>query len=132
MTGLQPILRSPAYLTLAKLILTSMFWFSGFAKLIDFQGTVEEFQHFNLYPAGALVFIVIVILLIGSILAIWGGHHAWIGAGALAFFTLLTIPIAHDFWNMTGMEAFKEKLVVMEHLTVVGALMLMAPAEGKP
>jgi transmembrane protein len=70
---------------------------------------------------------VIAIEIGGSLLIIYG-RHVWIGALILAAFTLATIPIAHDFWNMTGDQASMSKLFVMEHLAVIGALVLVAVA----
>ena len=52
------------------------------------------------------------------------GRLAWLGAGALAVFTLLTIPVAHRFWELQGDIAFMEKMFVFEHISVVGGLIL--------
>jgi len=68
---------------------------------------------------------VIVVQLCGSAMII-SGKHAWLGAGALAIFTLLTIPIAHAFWLMSGEYAFIEMMFAFEHVTVIGGLMVAA------
>jgi transmembrane protein len=52
----------------------------------------------------------------------------WLGAGALAVFTALTIPLAHNFWAMEEPLRTMEFYVVMEHITVIGALMVVACA----
>ena len=44
----------------------------------------------------------------------------------LAIFTALTIPIAHTFWTMQEPMRTLEFYVVMEHITVIGALMVVA------
>ena len=44
----------------------------------------------------------------------------------LALFTLATIPLAHDFWNMQGQAATLEKLWAQEHISIVGGLILAA------
>jgi transmembrane protein len=108
-----------------RIALTFMFWFSGLTKLIDFRGTVKEMEHFGLAPPAPIAAGVIVILLGGSGLII-EGHHVWLGALILGVFTLLTIPIAHDFWNETGEAAMVKKHFVVEHLSIVGALALVA------
>ena len=123
------ILCNRYFFLFSKIVLTFMFWASGLAKLFDYQGTLLEMRHFGLRPPALFAVAVIITELAGSVLVV-GGRHVWLGAGALAVFTLLTIPIAHDFWNMTGDAAFNEKMVVIEHLTVVGALMLVASARG--
>jgi transmembrane protein len=110
---------------LARIVLTFGFWASGLAKLIDFQGGVAEMAHFGLEPAVAFNIATIITQLGGSLLVILN-RWTWLGAGALAVFTALTIPIAHSFWTME--EPFKtmEFHVVMEHITVIGAMMVVA------
>ncbi|WP_377295667.1 DoxX family protein [Rhizobium sp. SGZ-381] len=109
----------------ARTVLTFMFWGSGLSKLIDFQGGVAEMAHFGLQPAVLFNIAVIITQLGGSALIILN-RHAWIGAGALAVFTLLTIPIAHNFWAMQEPLKTLEFYVVVEHVSIVGALMLVA------
>lgn len=110
---------------LARTVLTFMFWGSGLSKLIDFPGGVAEMAHFGLQPAALFNVAVIITQLGGSALIILN-RHAWIGAGALAVFTLLTIPIAHGFWAMEEPMKTIEFYVVVEHLSIVGAMMLVA------
>nr|WP_165221944.1 DoxX family protein [Allorhizobium pseudoryzae] len=110
---------------LARTVLTFMFWGSGLSKLLDFSGGVGEMTHFGLEPAVVFNIAVIITQLGGSALIILN-RHAWLGAGALAVFTLLTIPIAHNFWAMEEPMKTFEFYVVTEHLSIVGALMLVA------
>jgi len=110
---------------LARIVLTFMFWGSGLSKIIDFQAGVGEMAHFGLEPAALFNIATIVTQLVGSALIILN-RWTWLDAGALTVFTALTIPIAHNFWAME--EPFKtiEFHVVMEHITVIGALMVVA------
>ena len=110
---------------IARILLTYMFWASGIAKLVDFPAAVGEMTHFGLNPPAAFAIATIVVQLVGSVLVILN-RWTWLGAGALGVFTLLTIPIAHNFWTME--EPFKtiEFYVVMEHISIVGALMVVA------
>ncbi|MET0748651.1 MAG: DoxX family protein [Rhizobium sp.] len=110
---------------LARAVLTFMFWASGLAKLIDFQGGMAEMAQFGLQPAAAFNIAVIITQLCGSALII-ANRWTWLGAGWLAIFTALTIPIVHTFWKME--EPFKtmEFYVVMEHISIVGGLMVVA------
>ena len=106
--------------------LTFIYWGSGLDKLIHFGAAVEEMAHFKLNPPAVFAVATIVTQLIGSALLIKGGRLAWLGAGALVVFTLATIPIAHDFWNLQGQVAFLEKMTVFEHITVCGGLVVAA------
>ncbi len=109
----------------ARTVLTFMFWGSGLSKLIDFNGGVAEMAHFGLEPAVLFNVAVVITQLGGSALVILN-RHAWLGAGALAVFTLLTIPIAHNFWAMQEPIKTMEFYVVVEHISIVGAMMLVA------
>ncbi len=119
------ITATTAFGYLARIVLTYMFWASGIAKLVDFQGAVGEMAHFGLNPPAAFAIATIIVQLVGSALIILD-RWTWLGAGMLGVFTALTIPIAHTFWAME--EPFKtiEFYVMMEHITVIGALMVVA------
>ena len=105
---------------------TFMFWTSGFSKAAHFGDTLGEMAHFGLNPPWFFAVGTIVTQLAGSALVIFGGRYAWLGAAALALFTLASIPIAHDFWNMPPQAAFGERLIAEEHVSVVGGLMIAA------
>jgi transmembrane protein len=109
----------------ARTVLTFMFWMSGLAKLVDFPGGMAEMRHFGLEPAALFNITTIVVQLGGSALIILN-RRTWLGAGALAVFTVLTIPLVHHFWSMEEPFRTLEFHVAMEHLTVVGGLMVVA------
>jgi transmembrane protein len=109
----------------ARIVLTFPFWASGLSKLIDFSGGAAEMAHFGLQPAALFNVAVLVTQLAGSALII-ANRHVWLGAGALAVFTLLTIPIAHDFWNQTGPAAVTHLHSASEHPRVIAGLILVA------
>jgi transmembrane protein len=112
----------------AAALLTFIYWGSGIAKVTDFSMAQGEMAHFGLNPPAAFAIATIIVQLGGSLLVILGGRLVWLGAGALAVFTLLTIPIAHRFWELTGEAAFLEKMFVFEHITVVGGLIIVSIA----
>ena len=114
----------------ARTILTSMFWLSGIAKLADFNAGVAEMAHFGLEPAMLFNIATAITQLVGSALII-ANRWTWLGAGMLAVFTALTIPIAHNFWTMQEPFRTIEFYVVMEHITVIGALMVVAWKSAK-
>lgn len=122
---IEKIRLSPVFALVSRILLTFIFWSSGLAKLFDFQAAVAEMEHFGVLPAAPMAMAVIFVQLTGSALII-SGRHVWLGAGALAVFTIMTIPIAHAFWQMTGEKAFMEMMFAFEHITVVGGLMVVA------
>ena len=119
------ILSSRIVTVFARVLLTFPFWGSGLSKLLDFNAAQAEMAHFNLNPPIAFAIAVTATQLIGSALIILG-RHVWLGAGALAIFTLLTIPIAHAFWTIVEPQRTPEMYVAVEHLAVVGGLILVS------
>ena len=125
-TLIDTVLRSRVSYLLATALLTYIFWWSGLNKLLDFQSAVQEMEHFALKPAALFAALTIAVQLLGSLLIISASRWAWLGAGALAVFTLSTIPLAHRFWEMEGMVAFLEKALVQEHISLIGGLAVAA------
>jgi transmembrane protein len=123
--AIDAILDSRAASLAGRVLLTFPFWSSGIAKLVNWQATLGEMSHFNLNPPALFGAATIVTQLGGSALVLWG-PLAWLGAGWLAVFTLLTIPIAHAFWAMSGQAATLEMYTAFEHLALVGGLILAA------
>lgn len=110
---------------LARIILTFAFWGSGLAKLIDFKAGVAEMAMFNL-PYPELMNVLTIVTQLGGSLLIILNRWTWLGAGALAVFTALTIPLVHKFWALPEPDATKAFHTATEHITVIGALMLVS------
>ena len=123
---LNTLLQSRVYYTLATALLTYIFWWSGLSKIFDFSGAMAEMGHFGLRPAALFATATIALQVLGSLAIISASRWAWLGAGALAVFTLSTIPLAHRFWEMEGMVAFLEKALVQEHVSPIGGLAVAA------
>ena len=109
----------------ARIVLTFAFWGSGLAKLINFQEGVAEMAMFNL-PNPVLMNILTIVTQLGGSLLIILNRWTWLGAGALAVFTALTIPLVHKFWALPEPDSIKAFHTAGEHVTVIGALMLVS------
>jgi transmembrane protein len=119
------ILDRPAFAPVARVVLTFPFWFGGLARIWNFNAALDEIDQYGLHPAMQIACLVILFQLGGSLLVIMN-RRTWSGAGALALFTLATIPVAHDFWNLRGHAAQAELDIVKEHIGLIGGLMLAA------
>lgn len=119
------ILDSRAFGILARVLLTLVFWSSGLAKLFNFNANAAVMEGFGLAP-GWLFNAATLILQIGASLLIILNRYVWLAAGALAVFTVLTVPIAHPFWLKQGEEAFRDITVALEHVSVIGGLALVS------
>ena len=123
---LQRLLRHPALALFARIALTFPFWGSGIAKILYFDAAIAEMAHFDLHPAMLFGVATIAVQLLGSILII-ANRLAWLGAGALAVFTGLTIMLVHRFWSMTE-EPFRTIAfhTATEHVGIIGGLVAIS------
>lgn len=110
---------------IARVLVTYLFWSSGIEKLLSFHDAAVELGHIGLPAPQLLAAALVLTQLAGSALVIWG-RYAWLGAGWLAGFTLITIPIAHHFWDMPPPQRLMEMYLVREHLSLCAGLFLTA------
>jgi transmembrane protein len=125
------ILQSRAVLILARAMLALVFVVPGVMQAVQFPAALGEFAHFNLHPTPVYVVASIVTLLGGSAVVIVGGKWTWLGAGALGVYTALTIFIVHHFWTLQGQAAATEQRFAVEHVSVIGALILVSILEHR-
>ena len=85
-------------------------------KIFDFHGALAEMEHFGLHPAAFFAVAVIVFELAASAMVV-SGFLRWLGALALAGFTLLATFIALRFWEMpSGMDRMMATNAFFEHV----------------
>ncbi|MEW6454998.1 MAG: DoxX family protein [Pseudomonadota bacterium] len=126
-SGIVGLLDQPWFSLLARIALTAAFWLSGISKLTDFSGAVGEVRGLTgLEPVALVAALVIAVQIGGSLLVIWGGRWAWLGAGALGVFTLLATLMAHAWWTKAGIDRFRDFNTFWEHMGLIGGLMLAA------
>jgi putative oxidoreductase len=118
---------------IARLCLAAVFLYSGVDKLTHWRASIEEVKGDGLpWPAafaGATVFT----QLVGGFL-VATGFFAWLGALLLAGFTVAATLVGHRFWLRRGSEFAHELTTSLEHVAIVGGLLLLAvfdfPASG--
>jgi len=124
--GLASLIASPALWFTALLGLCAAYIQGPLTKLFDFQGAIAEMEHFGLHPAAFFAVAVIAFELTASAM-ILSGFLRWLGALALAVFTLLATFIALRFWEMpSGMERMMAANAFFEHLGLAGAFVIVA------
>ncbi|WP_343583535.1 DoxX family protein [Herbaspirillum sp.] len=122
----RPLFGSRALQWLAYLGLCAAYLQGGLVKLTDFAGAIGEMNHFGLAPAPVFAVLVIVLEL-GASALILCGRLRWLGALALAGFTLLATFIALRFWMLpAGQERFMAANSFFEHLGLAGGFLLVA------
>jgi transmembrane protein len=117
----------------AQIAVAAPFLVSGIAKVADFPGAIAEVRGLTgLEPAGLLAALVVLFQLAGSALVIAGGRLTWIGATALAGFTVVATLYAHAFWLKPESERFLHQNIFIEHISIVGGLVLVAILAARP
>lgn len=115
----------PSTEVIFRILVTTFFWMAGLYGIFNFEIIVEEMVAVELPRPGAFAAATIATQLIGSALLVTNYRGlGWVGAGALAVFTLLTIPIGHPFWTFPEPRRTAEFHIALEHITVVGGLLL--------
>ena len=116
---------SPVLRWIALLLLCAAYLQGGMQKALDFPSAIAEMNHFGVSPAGPLAAAVILLELGASVL-ILTGLWRWLGALALAGFTLIATFVALRFWEMPQPERFMAANSFFEHLGLAGGFLLVA------
>lgn len=117
---------SIAMLFLAHLGLCAAYIQGGLVKLTDFPGAVAEMSRFRLTPPTMFAVLVIAFELVASAM-VMTGFLRWLGALALAGFTLLSTLIALRFWEQpAGKTRHAAANAFFEHFGLAGGFLLVA------
>lgn len=117
---------APALRGVALLLLCAAYLQGGLNKVMDFNAALAEMNHFGMSPAGPLA-VAVIVLELGASALILTGFGRWLGALALAAFTLMATFVALRFWEMpVGPERFMAANSFFEHLGLVGGFLLVA------
>lgn len=110
---------------IARTAMVLFFLISAILKMMDFPGAVAEQEAHGLTPGALWAGLTIGVQLIGALLVI-SGRYVWLGAGALGVFTAMAALLAHAFWTMSGDARFAAMNVFLEHIGLIGGLILTA------
>jgi uncharacterized membrane protein YphA (DoxX/SURF4 family) len=97
----------------------------GIDKAMDFDAALAEMRHFGLAPAAPLA-VATIGLELGASLLVLTGFYRWLGALALAGFTLFATFVANRFWELPMPERIMVANGFFEHLGLVGGFVLVA------
>ena len=95
----------------ARISISLLFFINGYLKIINYDGTVEWIESFDL--PGSLIIPAIILEIIAPIFLIIG-YKTKLAAAALSLFCLITAIIFHnDFGNQTQLTAFLKNIALM-------------------
>lgn len=105
--------------------MVGIFLVSAVIKLLNFPAAIIEQESLGLHPGAFWAGLTIFVQLTGSLLVI-SGRFVWLGAGALGVFTAVAAAMAHGFWTMQGQEQFVAMNIFLEHIGLIGGLIMTA------
>jgi uncharacterized membrane protein YphA (DoxX/SURF4 family) len=118
-------LATPLVRWVALLGLCAAYLQGGIVKLANIDGAVAEMNHFGLSPAMPFAIAVVALELVASV-AILTGYWRWLGALALAAFTVAATFMANRYWDLGSPERFATENAFYEHLGLAGGFLLVA------
>lgn len=118
-------LASQAVNLAARLALVSPFAISGLMKLLDPGNAAAEVRGLGLSSPALVVGAVVATQILGSLLFL-SRRFCWLGAGILSGFTVFATLLAHAFWQFGGVERAHQLATFLEHVAIVGGLVLAA------
>jgi putative oxidoreductase len=113
---------------LARALMAMVFLYSGQDKLRHWRASVEEVTCLGL-PLPRLFAAATIAVQIVAGLSVLLGIAAVVGAALLALFTAAATVLGHRFWLLHGKQAQQELTTSLEHLAIVGGLLLLIVVE---
>lgn len=122
------VLKNPALLLAARILLASFFLIAGIFGVFNFSAVTQEMISAALPLPQGLAFATIATQLVGSFLLITNFQKlGWLGAIGLAIFTLLCVPLGHPFWMYEDTaKRMAEMQIALEHIALSGGLVIAA------
>ena len=116
-----------AALALGRVVLVTMFIFSGLGKLFDISGTIAYIASKGL-PFVELLAVGAGLAELGCGLMIVLGWRTRLAAVGLIVFTAAATLVFHDFWNVAPDERINEMMHAWKNITIIGGLVVLAAA----
>jgi uncharacterized membrane protein YphA (DoxX/SURF4 family) len=109
---------------LARALMAAVFLYSGQDKIRHWQEGVEEVAGLGIPLPQLFAAATIVVQIVGG-LSVLSGIGLVFGAAVLALFTAAATILGHRFWLLHGQSAKQELTTSLEHLAIVGGLLLL-------
>jgi uncharacterized membrane protein YphA (DoxX/SURF4 family) len=109
---------------LARALMAAVFLYSGQDKIRHWQAGVEEVTGLGMPKPQLFAAATIAVQIVGG-LSVLSGIGLVFGAAVLALFTAAATILGHRFWLLHGQPAKQELTTSLEHLAIVGGLLLL-------
>lgn len=114
--------------TAGRVLVGVLFLWAGIDKVQGWHGALQEVVAGGL-PAPTLMLALTVLLQVAGGAAIVAGRLLKPACWALAGFTALATVLYHGFWHATGAARHAELIPFMEHVCIVGGLLVVSTLE---
>jgi putative oxidoreductase len=111
--------------TAGRIMVGVLYLWAGIDKVQGWDGALREVVEGGL-PAPALTLALTVLLQVAAGAAIIAGRLLRPACWALAGFTALATVLYHGFWHATGAARHAELITFMEHVCIVGGLLVVS------
>lgn len=116
---------------LGRVLLASIFVYSGFGKISGFQSTVGYIAGAGLPMPQVLAVASIVVEFIGGLALLIGFRARWAALAFVVFLIVIT-PVFHNFWSAPEAEAVAQQINFIKNIAIIGGmLMVMAFGPGR-
>jgi putative oxidoreductase len=121
---------SPLAALVGRILLSAIFLFSGFGKLMDWSGTAAGMEKHGMIAVPFFLAGAIALELGGGLSVLLGWKARW-GAVALLVFIVPATLIFHNFWAEEGAARMNQMTHFMKNIALMGGLlMVMAHGSG--
>jgi putative oxidoreductase len=105
-----------------RLLLSALFFQSGWHKITDFSGNVAVMSAKGIPSPEVLLGLTIVLVVGGGLMILFGWHARWAAAVLFAWMIPVTL-LYHDFWTAQPAQLFNQTTHFMKNLAIMGALL---------
>ncbi|MCS0612359.1 DoxX family protein [Massilia kyonggiensis] len=116
--------------TAGRVLVGVLFLWAGIDKVQGWQGALQEVAAGGL-PAPTLLLALTILLQVAGGAAIIAGRLLKPACWALAGFTALATVLYHGFWHASGAARHAELIPFMEHVCIVGGLLVVSTLEAR-
>jgi putative oxidoreductase len=116
--------------TAGRVLVGVLFLWAGIDKVMGWQGALREVEAGGL-PAPVVMLALTILLQVAGGAAIVAGRLLRPSCWALAGFTVPATVLYHGFWQAAGAARHAELIPFMEHVCIVGGLLVVSTLEPR-
>jgi putative oxidoreductase len=121
---------APLVRSAGRVLIGVLFLWAGIDKIGGWPGALHEVADGGL-PFPPLVLALTILLQVAGGAAIIAGRWLRLSCWTLAGFTALATVLYHGFWHARGAARHAELIPFMEHVCIVGGLLVLSTLDGR-